>query len=629
MLDRFKIWVLVLLTSAAVLAGCSDDTVRSEIPVEEPLSGNVFLSLRMNLGGNGIGGSRAGESEYGSTTGTPRENAVVSVDLLVFDAESGELVDNFSIGEAQAQKIVNENIIVPIYAEVGKKFNIYAAVNMPGTFRNMFVVGKRITDFSITSAYTDYWDVINEFVPGSYGSQAKLEAGGKGVIPMTGQFVLADGGSKEILISKEYMNAGTPLEIVADVSRIVAKMHVLVEKTSPDNPDYAKSIDKVSDQQIGWIRMSDVCYLPNGTNKSTYIFPQPTGRAEYPLYGDLNMDLDRYIIRGRDFGIALDEPMWAKDYVFYNGLYLHRDNISEKRHFAPAEPYNDATLTNTINSYDGSDRYTKGMYCLENYFSPVSETPDPFATYDDVIPMVTHVSIAARLVPKSIVILKDYAEKMNEFVKEYRTNSNFRETYGLTDKDFTEYDVDQWEILKETYSGQFNGDIYRKDYRILQVDSEDDAAHIIKWSLMANKLWSEEATDFENGKYPRGTYYVYDLKYDGEHTAADEAVWKQPYLYLTAGAVAFATGDNSDIKTYSVPHLGGWGYYYTYLDQTDGTQGGVTPYKASQVTRNTYYVVTVSNFGVPGGTITRPEYIKVNTESIGWDYAGKGDINLH
>ncbi len=77
-----------------------------------------------------------------------------------------------------------------------------------------------------------------------------------------------------------------------------------------------------------------------------------------------------------------------------------------------------------------------------------------------------------------------------------------------------------------------------------------------------------------------------------------------------------------------MPHIGGWGYYYTYLDQLQTAQNR-TPYTASQVTRNTYYLITVGNFGVPGGSTSQPEYIRVNTEPVGWDYEGKSDIDLH
>ena len=78
-----------------------------------------------------------------------------------------------------------------------------------------------------------------------------------------------------------------------------------------------------------------------------------------------------------------------------------------------------------------------------------------------------------------------------------------------------------------------------------------------------------------------------------------------------------------------MPHIGGWGYYYTYLDEFGAPHEGRTPYTASQVTRNTYYLITVEKFGVPGGSTSRPEYIRVNTEPVVWDYEGKGDIDLH
>lgn len=657
----FNIWILGILVAAACFAGCNEDTIREDFPEKEEITGNVYIRFRMNLSGNGIpGGTRAGEGTNpgNETPGADKENAVNTIDLLVYDAESDKLTDIVPVGAEQIEQFKKNpdyNFYVSVYAGKGQKVKIYAAVNMTERMRQQFNFSRSGNAVSLSSAHNDYRDVIEEFVPGSAGKQEMLENCDGGCIPMTGQFVIDATGGGEIEITEGHATKEDALQVKADVSRIVAKIHVLATMTKEftlstgEKVRYVHAEDKTSNSEqpsgkatedytnwIGWIRLKDVRYMPNAVNKSTYLFPQANNKEGLYPWKDLNMDLESYVVGGQDIDMGFDTPAWAKDYVFYNGLSLHKENISAAGHLAQAEAYDKTRFDKTVNEPYSGARYTKGMYCPENYFDSPAISADAFGNYEEAIPMVTHVSIAARLTPRRIVIVKDYAKKMDAFVEGYKAKKEeFLKQYGLTPADFTDEDVKRWEKIKEYYEAEnreyFSGtdNLYREDFRIIKTDSEADAADIINWSLKINELWSRNAADFENGKYPDGTFYVYDVKYDNLQVAPSAIDWKQGYLYLTAGAVAAATADNIDIKTYSVPHLGGWGYYFTYLDQLGQTQNGKTPYTASQVTRNTYYLITVGNFGMPGGSISRPEYIRVNTEAVGWDYAGRGEINLH
>lgn len=647
MLKMFNIWISVVLTAAAVLAGCSEDAMRDESSNGEERATDLYIRFRMNLCGDGIPDdmravSRA-DAVADETPGTSRENAVDRVDLLVCDADSGELIDIVSLSENQIAKITDPQdfVVVPLRVNNAKSIYIYAVANMTDKMRLELILGRSIDDIALYSSNNDYWTVIDEFAPGSAGSQTTLESSGDGTIIMTGLFAPEAGGSTRIAIAEENYAEDNPLAVKADISRIVAKVHVLVE--TPDlshitNVRYVYAEDKTAktaeqaDEDyanwIGWIRLENVRYMPNATNKSTYVFPHANDAADSPLskWRDLNMSLDSYIVGGQ-----FNAPMWTKDYVFYDGLSLHKENISANAHLAQAEKYDYERLSKTKNynpADSEADRYTQGMYCLENYFDAPLDAAT-FETFNDVIPMVTNVSIAAKLTPRSIVVIKNYAEQMDMLVDAFvDKNETYFEQLGLTLDDFTQHDKDRWTEIKERYEGFSDAAAdYREDFRIIKTVSEADASDIINWSLKINKLWSRDAADFENGLYPDDTFYVYDTEYDIDRPADDP--WTQRYLYLTAGAVTAATDSNMRIKTYSVPHLGGWGYYYTYIDQLGLTENGKTPYAASQVTRNTYYLITVGNFGKPGGTITRPEYIRVNTVPVGWDYSGRGDIILH
>jgi len=639
--DSLKIWIPVVLAATMLLAGCSDDAFREPLPEEnEELAGDLYIRFQMNLSDDGIPGmSRAETIPENETPGTNMENAINEIVLLAYDAESNEMINSVYLEKEQIARIMSDRgLVVPIYAKTGQKMYIYAVVNPSEKIRRMFPHGQDVSGLFVKSGHAEYWDVIDEFVPGTGGHQTALETNKTAGIPMTGIFKEAGRSDNIITVTATHATKDNPLTVTTDVSRIVAKVHVLASSAKfpladGSEVEYVHAEDKTShvretasgtgDQYlnwIGWIRLSDVRYMPNGMNRSSYIFPHGSeddpGKPE-----DLNMDLAPYVV-----GNGFDRFRYGSDFIFYNGMALHGANISGR--MAQAEAFDRTRLDKTGGS-DDPDRYTKGMYCLENYFDTPADG-EFFAKYDDVIPMVTHVSIAAKLTPRNIVVAHDYAAKMDGFVSSFESNpDNFRRTYGLKVTDFTDDDVARWKtVLKERYFGETTlPDIYRDDFRIIRTLNEADAVDLINWSLMANLLWSGDENDFDKGKYPAATFYVYDTEYDVNDPADD--MWTQRYLYLTAGAVNLATDENMKIKTYSVPHVGGWGYYYTYLDQLGQTVGGSTPYTSSQVTRNTYYLLSVENFGVPGGTITRPEHIKVNTMPVGWAYEGRGDIILH
>jgi len=637
-----NIWILIVLIVGVALSGCSED-MPDNVQESAAIDGPVYIRFNMNLTGDGIpdselSSSRADDNITGETPGTPRENAINSISLLVYDAATGQLIDIIHLIKFQIDQFISgQTISLNIGANDSQGVNIYAAVNMPDNINNLFTVGQDGNQpIAFKSGLNDYWDVINELVPGSNGKQETLESNSYSGIPMTGQFENTDGSGKTILL-KSGTTEDNPLKLNIDLCRLVAKVHVLAylqkaENTGKAGVEYVSCENQKSEpaERIGWIRLSDVRYIPNGANKSTYIFPQSTGSSTFPKWEDPNMNLDYYLASGKDLGLGFDAPKYVADYSFYDGLETYRETISSDSHLSQAEAYNATTLANTESGNDIDDRYTRGMYCMENYFNISTTFSELFDRYEAPIPMITHVSIAAKMTPRLIIILDNYQTSMTAFVNEFKSGETaFLERHGLSPGDFTDEDVANWEAISAKYNDYFTLDEYKfRSFRVIALDSEADAINIINWSLKFNNLWSNNPDDFENGRYPAGTFYVYDKKYDNRKSTMD-LLAHHNYLYLTAGVVAAATGDDINLKTYSVPHLGGWGYYFTYLDQTGETTDFKTPYKASQVTRNTYYLITVQNFGAPGGSITRPEYIKVNTIPVDWDYYGKGDIYLH
>ncbi len=608
------------------LAGCSDDTLGTEPVEEEEMSGDVYLRIRMNIGDGAPTMGRAGETgTVQETPGTVQENAINSVDILIYDIDDDMLVNRIPLDDQQIQLIQGENeAIVPFFAQQGHRVKIYAAVNMTDEMRLQFTFGRSGIDYGLSPSLTTYQDVINRFVPGSNG---KCLTGSNGCIPMTGLFRIANSDQADndvITITREHTSREHPLDIVVNVRRIVAKVHVVVtmdDKPAENTKTYVRARRATDNtKRYGWVSLDDVYYIPNGVSKSTYIFPQYDSNGHLM---DMDMALDRYIARGK-----FDDQLWSSEYAFtYNSeLYKRGENNSLGTIATQAEQYNATRMTNTLSGkgypLDGTDddyseRYVRGMYCTENYF----DTPHNqamFENYEFSIPMITHVTIAAKMTPCTILVEKDYVEKMDNFVLAYNDESKLKD-YGLTVNDFSEADYNNWASIKEKYfKDGTNPTYYQDDFIEITATSREDITYLLTYSLKFNKLWSNT---MENNKFPDGTFYVFDRSFEADYDGTQEQ-----FICLTAGAVESTAGH---IKSRSVPHVGGWGYYYTYLDNDGSTTGGKTPYTASQVTRNTYYIITVGNFGFPGGTITSPLTIKTNTIAVGWNYVGRGDVTLH
>lgn len=632
-----------------VLVGCSDDIImppEPESPEEQPR--DMFLRLHLTLSSGSVPGmapeatrtdAAVPNPDQGTTPGTPMENTARTIALFVYDAVNNNLVDYVYLEGGQVAEVMSESgLLVPIYGTPGETIRIHAVVNPTQKIIDQFTNVDNILNITSVSDKTEYWDVINELVPGTDGHQTVLESNKTAGIPMTGEFN-EPGRTDNIITLTDAMTENNPLQVKAEATRIVAKLHVLANATQEytltdgTKTRYVNAEDKTADVRelddtefanwIGWIRLGNVRYIPNAMNKSTYVFPHKDDAGKLI---DLNMNMMDYAIGHRFYRLKYD-----KDFVYYYGEDLHNIIISADGHMGTAEMFTAERWNATKGDTDNANRYTQGMYCLENYFTlpTPEEEQNVISTYTDngvAIPIVTQITVAARLAPRNIVVATGYATNMDNLVKEYKDNpSKFYRDYGLTPADFGDNDVTLWEnTLRDRYFGT-PLEAYRTDFYIIKAWTEADAAHLINWSLMANGLWSGDPADFNNGKYPSGTYYVYDTNYDTKK----DIVWKQRYLYFTAGAVNLATDNNINIKLYSVPHISGWGYYFTYLDNTgDSVEDKQIRYTKSQVTRNTYYLINIENFGGPGGTITHPEYIRVNTVPVNWTYGGRGDMDL-
>ncbi len=619
------LWLAAVLCLAA--ASCrGDDSEAPDVPQDDDETEGVYVRCTLNLRDSGRPGSRATEF---TTPGTSRENAIEAVELLVYDNVTDQLIDIASVGksviEAGKKSDTQYEFATRLYVPQGKTIRISAAINFTPKMHRLYFINMEGNNVSVSSAYNDYVSVINEFIPGSSGSQQTLEAGDGTCIPMTGVFTAVDGSGDVFLINAEHKTLETALPLTADVSRIMAKMHLVT--TMADGSDIYVKSESEDMSRCGWINVRDVYYLPNGVNKSSYLFPQYDAGAVAAVPVDLNMSLEEYMDEK-----GFNKALWSNAFMFSENSDVYALGAGVDATMQHAEAYTDARWDATFGGTGTGNRYTRGMYCTENYFNmPADEVlMARLENIADPIPMVTHMTVAARMTPHTIIVQPDFRTKMNAFVSNYNSAADkaaFLDGMDIAPDAFGPADIQAWEAsgtgIKEHYFK--DGVIHTQFYNCEQItpDSEQEAAYIIKWSLMFNGHWSG-SEDYSNGKYPAGTFFVYDRKYEAGYDGTGDR-----YVSLTDGAVEAVHDVDVSVSARSVPHIGGWGYYYTYLDNTEGTVDGVTPFTASQVTRNTYYLVNVTNFGFPGGTVTSPEFIKANTIPTGWDYGGRGDIVLN
>lgn len=98
------------------------------------------------------------------------------------------------------------------------------------------------------------------------------------------------------------------------------------------------------------------------------------------------------------------------------------------------------------------------------------------------------------------------------------------------------------------------------------------------------------------------------------------------YYYDPSTREFYTCGAGKDNKSYS-EQLGGWGYYYAYVDNRaeDAKQDDSNAfYQHGQVERNRYYILNIKSFSNPFMSSS----MDVHTMSLDWKDGGIGDITL-
>ena len=224
--------------------------------------------------------------------------------------------------------------------------------------------------------------------------------------------------------------------------------------------------------------------------------------------------------------------------------------------------------------------YTEGIYCPENTFA-LDET----IQLEGQQPQITHVCVAAKFTPQNLWVeydLFDYVANQQNIEPEVK------------------------EAIKQLRPSDGKpGDIVE-----IECTSEAVASQLLLSSLqLANN----------RNEFPEGTYFYHNEK-------------KTFYTYgaMRRNATMDDIETNPGVFGDFVPYVGGWGYYYTYVDnRKDYNPNWNEFYRHGQVERNRYYILNITGFTQPGSSVTNPNYIMVHTYSFPWKDGGSGEITLN
>lgn len=562
--------------------GCREQDCVEEIDTSHARNSLYLnLSLRVNDGSGAV--SRAADE----IPGTSDENAIHSLYIYLFNSTTNALVywaDITNLYQADNTKtyaIKLQDINLP------ENVSIYLAANL--TRQQAESITKPTASYKTNA--TSYTRAINEFAPYEFMPQfgvtgiSKRDIG----IAMTGQAV---SGLEKVFDLHGYTSPDNPLALTVNLKRVVAKALLTVVPSDADG-NYAVIASKNNNK--GWVRISDIYYFPNGTNKSLHWFEQENHK-------DPNLALTDYISSTEsDAELSLNTEKYQNDFVYYNQTEQYKLYYAyyQAQKFDP--------------NSDAANSYTAGMYFLENTFTIPDGYNSQLEAYKLALPMVTSISIALRYTPKEIYVEKGL--------------------YGDLDKGegMSASEKKQWDDMKDAYVDwkSFEEETTSTgEVKNIVFATEADAQFVLTMSLKLNKAYissTEYGNQVTNGtysgsKFPDNTFFAFTPDTD---TGEDFL-----YHYYTYGARQKIAN-----PIYYVPYVGGWAYYYTYLDGDsmdfgDGTNTQKAEYSDSQVTRNTYYILKLNKITRLGGSKSDPNNIQVNTTVVPWTKGGRLDVDL-
>lgn len=387
------------------------------------------------------------------------------------------------------------------------------------------------------------------------------------------------------------------IRIATDLTRVVAKVHLTSKVVSENGTDYIPLAGDLieSDGRVrGWIRLEDLKYIVNATNKKFYFNPQVDGGKTI----DPNYEVSKCVkYEGKEYKEA------TEGYVNENFVYYSIERFRKARHpnLLTAEAYEESRLPGQPGS---SNTYTRGAYCFENTLDYDANSIEgrPFTEQEEtIIPraFTTHLMMVAKFTPKYVV-----ANQTD--MKNYEAQGNTIECAWLG------------KVLNSTAASEAG-------LILIEFPTEADARKFLTFSLEQNNvLASDPEFPTEDGRYASETFFLNSnsgndyYSYGAMMTLMNTFNESHP-----ASDGSYATAE--DFK----PFNHGWSYYYTFIDgNIDGNETHASDdpirFTESNVYRNHYYILTLNSISTLG-TVNQPSFIRVYTMTDqGWVEGGSG-----
>lgn len=363
----------------------------------------------------------------------------------------------------------------------------------------------------------------------------------------------------------------------------------------------------------GWIRISDVRYIVNGLNRSTYIMQktqwnEEAGKEEVV---DPNMNLMDYVSTTG----GVNEPTGYEDDFIHNSLRTIYPHL-QHGDFTPAVKYDESRIPGA--SISSANDYYEGVYAPENVFSSTELTDAQrkvLTTYNHSWPQVTSVGVGARFVPRDLVIeegLIDYILADDTVSTDMKQRLQALPIYyerTLTSNPDSEGNVKTHHI-----------------YRIV-TDSEAMSHLLLTESLKKEHFYMENGDYNETGGLPDNSYFA----------IAVEQGTKTEFLTFGAAKICEYRQEPDQTKWVNtfylgsfIPYIAGWNFFYSYIDNRPDTEKTTTfDVTDAQVERNVYYIMTVNKITIPGSTLSHGRFIELHTRIVDWTLGGTGKIELN
>ena len=594
----------ILLAAAFALSGgvgCTRDPLQEGSgPEGSPKSGGVSVKFAVSL------------PHTDQTPGTPAERAIYNLDLFFVpldgngdentgsDADGNPLTRTVRLRGQDATYQGDAILFSDTTRLAAGRYHVYLAANLTDNQRDHIEKQGPHIPYVSTGAngsnLTTYSEIITDFAhyagnPGNdIDEQDPLESlamSGRGIDSQDGDFVFD--------VQEESTSGEAQISIRSELIRVLAKIHLtsLVEENGGISYiPLTGSLLGPSQEPNGWIRLEDLQYMANATNKKLFFYPQTGSSQEVVDPNYLVSHSIRY--QGSEYQ-ERTEGCILENFAYYSIDFLR---TCQHRGLRQAEVYDESRLPTPEGR---ANEYTRGFYCLENTleYDPAAIGAEFSESEEYIIPRVftTHVMMVAKFTPAYVVATRAEAEAYNANHPDQSLD------LGFSDPSDPMNDVFEASGLKKFHC-----------------TNEEQARSLLTASLERNNVYAGAGNDFPaNGRYSEGTFFTNNTS---THYYTREAVNELVRLYTDTPNAHGSLMREEDFSTFNK----GWSYYYTYIDgkgqHTDHEQA--IRFTESNIYRNHYYILRLNSISRLG-SVNTPAFIRVYTVTDGWVDGGQGE----